>query len=215
MGTFDSVTFGETTIAANKTLSLNVETDNAVEWKSLLSGAGSVRKTGNGTLVISGEKTYSGDTVVEEGVFDLASNSILSSKVIIGENAMLTFGADSTVAGLDISGKTMVDLDNLSLTSTDDVVFNTGAIIDLLPYEITSSTASYILMSVEDGKAFTYQGGDWESLLASDLRHYFNLGVYGNNLVLSVNSVAVPEPASWLLLILGALGLLWFRNRKG
>ncbi|MCR5163697.1 MAG: PEP-CTERM sorting domain-containing protein, partial [Thermoguttaceae bacterium] len=47
-------------------------------------------------------------------------------------------------------------------------------------------------------------------LLASDPNLlYVNLTAEGSSILLETNFNAIPEPASWLLLLLGAAGLAW------
>jgi autotransporter-associated beta strand protein len=74
--------------------------DGDIEFSGSLFGTGSrndiVRSTGDGTLVLSGENTYSGDTRITDGTLQLTGSVLKSSDLIISGDGVL----DLSTSGL-------------------------------------------------------------------------------------------------------------------
>jgi autotransporter-associated beta strand protein len=64
------------TIAPGVTLTIDLATD--ATFAGTIAGSGSLRKTGAGTLTLSGANTYTGTTRVTQGILELGSPSALS-----------------------------------------------------------------------------------------------------------------------------------------
>jgi fibronectin-binding autotransporter adhesin len=71
----------------------------------VLSGAGTVSKTGAGMLTLSGANTYSGSTIISNGIVALgAGGSLASSPIVVNDGTAF----DVTAAGMTLaSGKTL------------------------------------------------------------------------------------------------------------
>jgi len=76
----------------------------STSYSGVLSGSGSLIKTGTGTLILTVANKFSGPTGINGGVLQL-NNSLANSTVTVGNNNDLTFGANSiTLGGLSGSG---------------------------------------------------------------------------------------------------------------
>ena len=80
-------------------------------YAGAMSGAGSLIKTGDGTLTLTGTNTYSGGTTVSEGAV-IGDTASLQGAIVNNANVEFAQGADGTYAG-DMSGAG-------SLTKTGD-----------------------------------------------------------------------------------------------
>ncbi|WEK49975.1 MAG: autotransporter outer membrane beta-barrel domain-containing protein [Candidatus Kaistia colombiensis] len=94
-----------------------------LDQAGIVSGAGSLIKTGAGTLGLSGTNTYAGETVIEAGVLGLTgSGSIEQSRRVVADG---TFSIASTTDGASIrrlagSGSVALGSKTLTLTAAAD-----------------------------------------------------------------------------------------------
>lgn len=89
-----AVTFSGT-ITNNSTATLTAAADGLATFSGIISGVGIITKSGAGTVVLSGANTYSGGTLVTEGVL---AGSTTSLQGTITNNASLIFDQASTGA---------------------------------------------------------------------------------------------------------------------
>ena len=213
-------------------VTLNVEDglpDTDLHWTGVLkhengSYAANLTKTGAGTLRL----TSASDTT-----FSLQNGMTVSAGRIILDDAAVT-GADVTVAegatfaavnGSSISNNLVMngnyELELADIASSDtpvqllvdgNVLFGENATVsinmngDVNWYALNGKT----LMSFNSDELAAGVFNQLTELLASDPNLvYVNLTAEGSSILLSANFNAVPEPASWLLLLLGAAGLAW------
>ncbi|MFJ3044351.1 autotransporter domain-containing protein [Herbaspirillum chlorophenolicum] len=94
-------------------------------WKNDISGPGGLIKRGDGTLVLTGNNTYSGATTVNGGT--LIVNGSLTSNVTVHNTA--TLGGSGTLKNLRIgNGGTLSPGNSIgALTVSDNVVFDPGS----------------------------------------------------------------------------------------
>ena len=104
-------------------------------------------------------------------------------------------------------------MDSLSASSFD-IAPNAEIQLDITAI---SPGATYdIIVNTSDAGFTAEQGSEsfWLNLLADDLPYYLNLSVVNNHMVrLHIDANAVPEPSTWALLVLGAVGLMYLRRR--
>jgi autotransporter-associated beta strand protein len=75
----------------------------AVVFNGNISGAGTLRKIGTGTLTLSGSNSYSGATLIDSGTLQVSSGAAIDdlSKVQMAAGATLALGANETVGSLE------------------------------------------------------------------------------------------------------------------
>lgn len=165
-----------------------------VSAESLVISSGEIDFKGymEGSILLQSDATFSPGNSVGianiDGVFTSESNSTL----LFEQDAS---GMDQLIAdSFTIGGNT-----NLQL------VFNA-----LIP------GSTYDIIIANDG--FTTEQSEtsyWVNLLTDDLPEKMIMSVVNGSIVrLHYDSNAVPEPTTWALLILGAVGLLFWRKRK-
>lgn len=157
---------------------------------------GGLTKQGAGVLKLSGQNTWTGDTVVEAGTLQLSENGSLLFMVTDGDATQVAGGGSAVFDGvfkLDLDGVTgggMMEWTLVDKVSLGSVTFGSG----------------FTISDISGVHSFSEAGGQWSS---SDGLWSFNEGTG----ILSLT--AVPEPSSALLALLGAAGAagLWRRRR--
>ena len=95
---------------------IEVGKDRNLTLVGVVSGEGNVEKTGEGTLTLSGDNTYSGDTTVSKGKLTLTGDAVkANSSIEIAENAMLEYN--------------VAQGDTKQLTFNDDVSVSGGNVV--------------------------------------------------------------------------------------
>ncbi|MBR6437147.1 MAG: PEP-CTERM sorting domain-containing protein, partial [Thermoguttaceae bacterium] len=106
---------------------------------------------------------------------------------------------------------------SLLIYLTSSFVIDSNSIIDIVADSLQPG-AEYpiIINSSPDGFEGDLATDDfWNGLLTPGSDYYWNLSVRGGNTVYaSVDANAVPEPSTWALLILGVVGIMYWRKRK-
>jgi fibronectin-binding autotransporter adhesin len=113
----------------------------STRYSGLIVGTGGLSKTGLGTLILTGNNTYSGQTLVSDGTL-LVNGSQQQSPVVVGANG--TLGGDGVVGNISSSGNVapgsspaILTSSNLALTASANFVVelngpNPGADYDQL-----------------------------------------------------------------------------------
>jgi fibronectin-binding autotransporter adhesin len=130
---------------ASTPISLTVGGNNSsTTYNGVLSGGGSLIKTGSGTLILGGANTYAGSTTVSAGTLEVDGSTVSATLVGSGAtlagdgtvNAAVTVNAGGsispgvnnlTVSSLTFSGATAVNAENLSAHTSVAALTVTGA----------------------------------------------------------------------------------------
>lgn len=209
-------------------------------WRNNISGTGGFTKLGTGTLVFTGDNTYTGPTLVSAGTF--AVDGRLDSAVTVASGATLggsghfdggvVLQAGATLApgsspgtmtfndGLTIAVGTIMDFE--LGTVSDQVIVAGGALVGPVG-------AGGITLNIDDAAGFgvgTYTLFDFASatsvsdfdatdfLLGSTVAGYtYQVSQVGSTVQITVG--AIPEPSSFAALAgLATLGLAATRRRR-
>ncbi len=206
-----------------KTFTLNVANGNSFNYKGQLIGLFNLVKDGQGVQVfdttgIGSAASELNSVTVSKGVMKMTNGAPIYTKTLtVGANGNLLY--DTGTYTLDADTLNVVDSGSISLTFASDTDFTklnvaggtdisstTDGIFDFVTtngYEMNYYT-TYKLNEVFPDLGAEF---DYDTLLKSGLQYEWNLSYNNGALYLSADLNAVPEPASWALLILGVLGL--------
>ncbi|MDO4629032.1 MAG: autotransporter-associated beta strand repeat-containing protein, partial [Planctomycetia bacterium] len=224
-------------VALVNTVTANVVGENqTINWQNVISGDGTLKKTGVGTLTISGANTFTGGIELNAGTLKLANANAAGTGgiTITGKNVTLDVG--EAVVPLTIASTGTLSLDDMltitdftwdgtwleGIASTTDLGFIDADNVNLGENVVLS--LDILGFTPEDGNEFTIltadnyaveDGFDWNTLLDESLLSNWNLGLVGNLLTLAYsNNSGVPEPATWVMLALGMAGIVGVRRFK-
>ncbi len=205
-----------------------------------LTGATTVEN--GGKLAVSGG-TVKGDGVInitENGTFDFSDGTV-ENEITLTHGGAIKLSNRATIANLTYGGGSIELADSskienlkmsavwtVSLADPDEIVaenvtFDPNTQIELLldeNYGYYIGKEFKILTAMES--LATPDGSDlasynWDSLLSDSYvwnLNYVGLDGGGYALRLSVDANAIPEPATWTLLILGATALVFMRRKR-
>ena len=223
---------GTATAAVSEGATLEFAVDNEKWFNNTVTGSGTLLKTGNGTLYLNGTTAnpinasalnveggslmfkglYTGDLIVKNGALFSPGNSVGT----LTENGHFTLESGATFlleVGKDDDGNVIAD----QLIVNGNAYFEDGSILlitmdgesdlvgnDLFSSVITANNAAEIVDAVSTALQ-SYYFTDLSVSLTSPT----SLLISGR-----LDPNAVPEPSTWALLILGAMGLFLIRKRK-
>lgn len=131
-----------------------------MSFNGVLSGVGSITKSGNGTVTLRGANTYTGKTVVAQGTLTTSTANRISdsSTVEVQSGATFSIGGSETIASLEGAGTVSIGGNNLTVSSA-----NTATFVGLLSSTTGTFTKSGIgtqtLSAGNLGGVLTHTGG--------------------------------------------------------
>lgn len=201
--------------------------------------AGNLVKIGGGTLILSGENTYSGYTIVEEGA--LIVNGSIQSDVTVREGA--TLGGSGEVGDVLLLSESFLSLGNSAgVLTAKNLEWEAGAtvVFDLGAEPVASDflSLSGVLNGTGEEYLFTFMNNDWQIGMTYDLIEFagtnINLAHFGftngngfdghffwndpvDPSMLQFQLTAIPEPSVFALIAglgMAAIVLLSRRGRR-
>ncbi len=185
----------------------------------------SIRKTGGGTLELTNSSnSWVGGIDVREGSLWLAEGAAGSGSVTVRNGALVGAvpTANETYAEIPVAdfedgaslGVKINSADVFSRFTISDIPDFTDGFLEILLSDGADAATDdqfKISNSIPGGSA---EDLDLETWLLPEFRTDWNLNWYADQsaLILSMDGNAVPEPAAWSLLILGALGIWRVRS---
>lgn len=224
--------YGNYNVNLNGTLNVDLPSGKTLTWKNSnfvgnTSATNKIVKSGAGmlNLIPSGSSNIS-EVELKAGITNL-SGTLNAQNVRLDSDAILSPGAGSGAIG---TGRIV---GNLDADGTINLGFN-GTSNDLLEITGTADFADATISLIwlggdttpEPGKTYTFvQGGtinnlDLNSIRLSDsVAQYFSSPLFADN-ILSLTAIdpsvdpSVPEPAAWVLLVMGLAGIGCLRRNK-
>jgi len=167
-----------------------------------------VTKSGAGLLTLAGTaNTYKGATTVSEGELRLDSGSLADAISLATSGISVSSGANLTLASpLKLTNSSAL----VQLSSADALSFD----FTLEDLEAIGGTVTFVddLNKIKVGSA-TITAAQLQAAIPSELQYYVKFDSTGGFSV-SINPNAVPEPATWTLLLVGLIGVLVVRRKK-
>lgn len=200
-------------------------------FSGTISGAGSLQKIGGGTLVLSGNNSFTGGTTISSGT--LVVNGDIGDVIVAAGGSL---GGNGSVGALTLDGGSLMPGNSPGTLSASQLFWSDGTI--QLELGSTPPTSDFIQVSGQlfgDGGPYLFDfvedstvvGGTYDliqfgtsSIDISDFAispdsRFVGVFAYSGN-VLQFNVIAVPEPSSLALLIGGAAAFVLIRRqRKG
>ncbi len=217
-------------IATKLTLNDGITTFNPTSGKTMaisgvLSGTGTLAKTGEGTLMLSGENTYTGGTTISEGVVSVEASSALGSSAVTIDGGQLVISG----TGVTVTNNISVVLDSyianteLALAADGDVTTTVYAIVlddegsldDGVTISVSATSTFMNSLETDETYKFAIVYGDFNGEFDWSALEDAGYTVTSDSGVITVTT---PEPSMFGLLAgLGAIGLVATRrcrNRK-
>ncbi|HEX8381367.1 MAG TPA: autotransporter domain-containing protein [Allosphingosinicella sp.] len=149
-GTSGSITGN---VVDNATLAFN--RSDAVTFGGIVSGTGTVRKQGTGTLTLSGASTYSGSTIVEQGTLLVTGSTVSATQV----NTGATLAGTGRVGGAVVAGTAAPGSGGIgTFSTTGNATFSSGSTFQV---EVDPAGTSD---RITVGGTATLQGGTVQSI---------------------------------------------------
>ena len=232
MSIFNIRTMQTVTLSGNKTLNnatYTVDAGTTTTESGNLSGTGGITKQGTGTLIVTGDNSYTGAVAVDAGVLNLNSSvggaAATTSSVSVASGARLLLSQSDQVndsATVTLSGGTIQRASgvgevfgSLNLTASSFLDFSGGTAGTVEFGGISYTPSSSLVLDIANftqGNKLVFQTTNNLSMAGFS---FSGTGGFGNS---SFNGstftiTAIPEPSTWLTAA-GLLGLLLWSSRK-
>jgi autotransporter-associated beta strand protein len=194
--------------------------DSEQTFTNAVSGNGTVTKTGAGRLKINAANGFqASELIVSNGRLDFLGT--MTGGITVNPNTV--FSPGNSVGTADVNGLFSLGSGATLLLEQDS---NGMDLLKATSFDVASGTIDLEMGSVQPGRTYAIiqntsevfgpdRGVDfWTSLLTAPDKESWILTVNGNTVFATINANAIPEPSTWLLLVLGTAGLLYWRKKK-
>lgn len=194
--------------------------DSEQTFTNAVSGNGTVTKTGAGRLKINAANGFqASELIVSNGRLDFLGT--MTGGITLSANTI--FSPGNSVGTADINGTFTLESGATLLLEVD------GSQSDLLKassFDVASGIIDLQMGAYQPGRKYAIiqnKSGDfgedfdvdfWTSLLSPTVEDYWKLSVENDTVYVTIDANAIPEPSTWLLLVLGTAGLLYWRKKK-
>ncbi|MCX5654761.1 MAG: autotransporter-associated beta strand repeat-containing protein, partial [Planctomycetota bacterium] len=163
---------GRFSTADNQAYNVDTNEQNVTWATALTSSGGSLTKTGLGTLTLSGNSNYSGDTTVNGGTLEINAGTVASLKIPTGGTAILNAPATATAASVSggdlglyssVSGALLVTGGTVTVgpgASVGAANFSAGSVYATNPLTVTNVAKLGEVTVSGGGASFTLGGWD-------------------------------------------------------
>ncbi|MBQ4591855.1 MAG: autotransporter-associated beta strand repeat-containing protein, partial [Clostridia bacterium] len=211
------------TLGDKGTLELNVSDGAEKSFTNKVTGTGTVAKTGAGTLKLNTANGFESALNISEGRADVFGT--MAGKISVADGAVFSPGGTLTLGGAlsaDAGSRLVFELGG---DTSDLLVLSGDAAFDIsedaaIEFLFTGDTpgSSYTLIEANDDLSDLLNAEFWSALMSEETAENWHLAVVGNTLQLlagaGTGDTSLPEPATWVLLVLGAAGLYCVRRRN-
>lgn len=230
MSLYNIRTLQSVTLSGNKTLhnaTYTIDAGNTTTDSGDLSGTGGVTKEGVGTLILTGNNSFTGAVSVNAGLLKLDSSSggaaaAASSLSVTGGATLLVSQSNQVndTASVSLSGGTIQRASgvseafgNLSVTSSSILDFGTGT-TGVLSFGTYTPSALLTVQNFFQGNVLTFNS-NLSSTISNGSLFSFDNGVTSswNNSTSTFTITAIPEPSS-LVALAGVLGFLFLSSLR-
>jgi autotransporter-associated beta strand protein len=235
MSIFNVRTMQTVTLSGNKTLNnatYTVDPGTTTTESGSLSGGGGITKQGTGTLLVTGNNSFTGAVAVNEGVLELASTvggaAAQTVSVSVATNAILLLSQSEQIndsAAVTLSGGTIQRgsgvsevFGSLALTTGSFLDFGTGDTGNLTFGTYQNNETPSALLTLNNflpGNSFTFSSTTFST---NSVGSFFAFGTgYAGSSISNTGSTftitAIPEPSTYLAAA-GLLAVLLWPSRR-
>ncbi|MBO5436844.1 MAG: autotransporter-associated beta strand repeat-containing protein, partial [Thermoguttaceae bacterium] len=217
------------TLGDKGTLELNVADGAEKTFTNKVTGTGKVAKTGAGTLKLDTANGFEASSLnVSAGRTNVVGT--MTGDLAIADGAV--FSPGDGIGTLTVNGLFSADdgarlVFELGADASDLLILGSGSTLDIaddavieLLFADADPDKAYTLIQAEDGLGEYTDSAFWTNLLTAASDANWDLSVVGNTLqaiagsgTIDPSDPSVPEPAAWVLLLLGTFGLLYCRKK--
>ena len=97
---------------------INVDGSTTLTYGGIIAGSNNLTKSGDGTLLLSGVNTYSGDTTISDGTFQTTGTLADTTDVSVSSGAIYDVDASDTIQSLSGAGNIQL-ASGITLTTGD------------------------------------------------------------------------------------------------